>query len=146
MRMMKHNENKYSNVSPSVHFPEYPCSHVAARLKGKFLHISGIGAGASCSFRQMVYAVFKLTAWSRAVKDSSAAFVFEGEGWLSSSRLDAASVDLLMAVRTQAKPSTQHWRCAQNGYRKLADTQNSALHCSYEKKQKWQLVKSGSIG
>ena len=45
------------------------------------------------------------------VKDSSAAFSFEGKGLLSSSRLNAASVDLLI-VRTQAEWSNQHWRCA----------------------------------
>ena len=47
-----------------------------------------------------------------AVKDSSAALAFEGAGLLSSLRLNAASVDLLVVVRTQAEWSNQHWRCA----------------------------------
>ena len=132
---MRYNENNCSNVSPSMssssnipvaispcgwkvsptdtecfQFQQYPCSYIAEWLKGEFCHIAGISA--SCSLRQTVYAVFELTVWSRALKDSSASLAFEGAGLLSSSRLNAASVDLLIVVRTQAEWSNQHRRCA----------------------------------
>ena len=35
--------------------PQYPCGHVAARLKGEFRHIAGIDA--SCTLCQFVYSV-----------------------------------------------------------------------------------------
>ena len=116
MRIIENNENNYSNVSQSVSrsskIPVGCSRHVAARLKGEFSHIDGISA--SRSLRQTVYVGFKLTVWSSAVKDSSAKA--EGEGLLSSSRLNTDSVDLLMVVKTQAEWSNQHWRCAQIVY------------------------------
>ena len=103
-------------------------SHVAARLKGEFRQIARICA--SCSLRQMVSAV--LLVWSCAVKDSSAAFAYEGDGYLSSSRLNAASVDLLLFARTPGRMIK--WAlevCTQ--HQKLADTDNTnaVLHCSH---------------
>ena len=62
-------------VYPVPGFQQYPCSHIAARLKGEFCHIARICA--SCSLRQIVHVVLS---GSSAVKDSSAAFAFDGYG------------------------------------------------------------------
>ena len=105
---------RLKGLTECVQFQQYPCSYIAEWLKGEFCHIAGISA--SCSLRQTVYAVFKLTVWSRALKDFSASLAFEGAGLLSSSRLNAASVDLLIVVRTQAEWSNQHRMCAQCKY------------------------------
>ena len=61
----ENNENNWENedyefivspcVSSSWHFLQYPCSYVAARLKGEFCDIARISA--SCPLRQIVYAV-----------------------------------------------------------------------------------------
>ena len=50
MKIMRNNENNYFNVLVCP-VPQYPCSHVAAGLRGEFRHIGGIGA--SCTLRQM---------------------------------------------------------------------------------------------
>ena len=55
MRIIWNYENKYSYVSPIV---SGSSNIVAARLKGEFRPIGGIGA--SCTLRQLVYSMLPL--------------------------------------------------------------------------------------
>ena len=84
MRIMKNNENNYTNVSPSVSSSRnIPVAMSQRGWKVSFAILLGSARPVPCAKWCM--------RCSRAVKDSSAAFAFEGEGLLSSSRLNAAS-------------------------------------------------------
>ena len=99
---MKNNENDYSNVSPSVSSSSnIPVAMSPRGWKVSSAVLLGSARPVPCAKRCMWCS--KLTVWSRAVKTPSAAFAFEGEVVLSSSRLNAVSVDLLMVVRRQAE-------------------------------------------
>ena len=77
--------------------------------------------------------------WSSAVKDSSAAFAFEGDRLLSSSSWTLPRFDLLMVVRSQAESDWQTDHMSTRGLHKtipqnwqIRTTRKSTLHCSYQ--------------
>ena len=83
MRIMKNNENNGSNVSRKVSSSSsIPVAMSPRGWKVSFAILLGSARPVPCAKWCM--------RCSRAVKDSSAAFAFEGEGLLYSSRLSAA--------------------------------------------------------
>ena len=65
-----------------------------------------------------------LPVWSSAVKESSEAFAFKGDGLQSSFWLNAASVCFSCGCKVTGRWSKEQLKCVQNGSRTLEDTDN----------------------
>ena len=107
----KNNENNYTNVSPSVSSSSNIPVAMSQRGWRWILQYCWdqrvLFLAPYCVCRVPVQSKIPLQLLHLRAKDCC-----PPPDWTLSSRLNAASVDLLMVVRTQAEWSSQHWRCA----------------------------------
>ena len=113
---------------------DYSCSHVAARLKGEFRHIAGIGT--SCTLHQMVYSVLPQLACMKPCCQRFPCSFCVGRRWIAV-LLQVEHCYLLIFSSLQGHRQTD--QISTRGLHKsiprnwqIQITQKSTLHCSYQ--------------